>query len=367
MGAYSSGKRIFYLDILRFIAIICVILAHVCRQFCEYAPVASFRWFTSAFYIDIGVMGVPLFLMISGALLLNREYDLKDFMKRRFSRILIPFVFWSLFLPLCKMKFLGFPFTFNEYCRLLFYNQYWFVWMLIGLYLILPIINSFVKEYDIQGLEYMLIIWFIFIILLREQPIDILANIDLKHSLGWKETLAGFIGFIPLGYYLSFKKFKLNDKTMCIIGLLILLIFTLINVRYTYLASSETHKLMYYSYKRLVSTLQVIGLFLFIKYFSDYCENNSFDDIKNKIYNFFKENKFVSQIILSISVCSYGMFLIHYFLLYPLIYISDNYFPIFSKNPIILPVVLMFLCISSWLITLVLSKVPILKYISGAH
>ena len=93
MGAYSSGKRIFYLDVLRSMAIICVILAHVCRQFCEYAPAASFRWFTAAFYIDIGVLGVPLFLMISGALLLNRNYDLKDFMKRRFSRILIPFVF----------------------------------------------------------------------------------------------------------------------------------------------------------------------------------------------------------------------------------------------------------------------------------
>ena len=156
MGAYSSGKRIFYFDVLRSIAIICVIMCHVCRKFCEYAPAGTFRWLTSVVWIDIGVMGVPIFLMISGALLLNRNYDLGDFMKRRFSRILIPFIFWAMLLPLAKIVFLGYPATLKEYFILLFLNQYWFVWMLIGLYLLLPIMNSFVREYNIKGLEYML-------------------------------------------------------------------------------------------------------------------------------------------------------------------------------------------------------------------
>ena len=51
-------------------------MCHVCRKFCEYAPAGTFRWLTSVIWIDIGVMGVPIFLMISGALLLNRNYDL---------------------------------------------------------------------------------------------------------------------------------------------------------------------------------------------------------------------------------------------------------------------------------------------------
>ena len=367
MGAYSSGKRIFYFDVLRSIAIICVIMCHVCRKFCEYAPAGTFRWLTSVVWIDIGVMGVPIFLMISGALLLNRNYDLGDFMKRRFSRILIPFIFWAMLLPLAKIVFLGYPATLKEYFILLFLNQYWFVWMLIGLYLILPIMNSFVREYNIKGLEYMLIIWFIMIIFLRDQPIDLLAQIVDKYSLGWKEFFAGYIGFIPLGYYLSVKDFKLSDKTMYIIGLVVFLVFTAINFVYTCNASMETHNIMFMSYRRVVSTMQVIGLFIFMKYFSQYCEGNPLGTIKNKIYDFFKENKYVSGLILSVSVCSYGMFLVHYFWLYLLVYISENIFPIFSRNPVILPLVLLVICALAWLTTLVLSKLPVLKHISGAH
>ena len=44
---------------------------------------------------DIGDIGVAIFLMISGALLLNRDYpSLSDFLKRRFARIVYPFIFW---------------------------------------------------------------------------------------------------------------------------------------------------------------------------------------------------------------------------------------------------------------------------------
>ena len=146
------------MDVLRSLAIIFVIMNHVCRRFCEFTPAGTFRWLTSAVWIDIAVMGVPIFMMISGALLLNRDYELGDFMKRRFSRILIPFIFWVLLLPIAKIVFLGYPATFEQYYKLLFFNQYWFVWMLIGVYLMVPIMNSFVKEYDIKGLEYMPVI-----------------------------------------------------------------------------------------------------------------------------------------------------------------------------------------------------------------
>ena len=367
MGAYSSGKRIFYFDVLRSLAIVLVIVCHVCRSFADYAPAGTLRWLSSVVWLDIGVMGVPIFLMISGALLLNRNYELKDFMKRRFSRILIPFIFWALFLPILKIACLGFPATFEEYYALLFLNQYWFVWMLIGVYLLLPIMNSFVKEYKIQGLEYMLIIWFIGIILLKDQPIDLLASIDAKHTLGWTELFAGYIGYVPLGYYLSVKDFKLSDKKMYIIGLIIFLFFTFINLRYTASASLESKKILFYSYRRFVSTMQVVGMFLFIKYFSKYCEENPLGNIKNRIYNFFKENKYVSGTILSVSVCSYGIFLVHYFWLYPLNYITDNIFPLFAKNPILVPVVTIFITVMAWLTIWILSKLPVLKHISGAH
>lgn len=361
-----SNKRIFYYDLLRDIAIFLVVLCHVCTEFCQHFAVGTLKWYSAAFYIDVGTLGVPIFLMISGALLLNKTYTLSDFMKRRFSRILIPFVFWALLLPICKMMFLGKAWTIAEYCQLLFFDQYWFVWMLIGAYLLLPFLNSFIKEYGENGLKYALFIWIISIILLIDFPIHFVPDIVSAYDLGWTQLFAGYIGYFPLGYYLSVKEFKWDDKKLYLLGLAMFLIFTLVNMSYTFLFSPAHNELTYFSYRTTVTTLQVIGLFLFVKYFSKYCENNH-DSWKNKIYSFFKENRHMSKIILSISICSYGIYLTHYFFLYPLMYISENYIAIFTRNPIILPIVWLFISIMAWLMVLLISKIPILKYISGAH
>ena len=82
-----EGKnRIFYLDQIRASAILLVILCHIVREYCKIRPAGSLGWSSVAIFIDLGVIGVPLFLMISGALLLNRDYKLGDFLKRRFIR-----------------------------------------------------------------------------------------------------------------------------------------------------------------------------------------------------------------------------------------------------------------------------------------
>lgn len=364
-GAYESSKRIFYFDVLRALAILFVVLSHVCKTFAKSFPIGSLKWLVSAGFADLAVMGVPIFLMISGALLLGRDYTLSDFMKRRFSRILIPFIFWAIFLPIIKMIFLGEACTLQNYIHLFFLDQYWFIWMLIGAYLLMPILNSFIKEYELSGLTYVLIIWFISMIFLREFSFNIIEKLFEAHPMGWKEIFAGYFGFFPLGYYLSVKKFNLSDKQMYLIGLAMLIIFTLINTAHTMIDGPKNHSLSYYGYRRIVSTLQCIGMFLFIKYFSQYCEENS-GTFRNKIYSFFKDTS-ISKIILSISIFSYGIYLTHYFWLYPLQYVSKNIFPIFSLNPLLIPLVVAFVAFMSWLTVWVFSKIPILKYFSGAH
>ncbi len=365
MGAYDNSKRIFYYDVLRTLAIILVILSHTAKQFSYTHPVGTFDWCFAICFQDIAVIGVPIFLMISGALLLNRDYKLKDFIKRRFSRILIPFIFWALLHPFLFMICYGNPWTLTEYVRIIATSEYWFVWMLIGAYLLLPILNSFIKEYDLEGLAYLLILWFVFIIILKDLKIDFFTKLVSAHSLGWTEIFAGYFGYFPLGYYLSVKKFRFSDKQMYLIGLALLIVFTLVNINYTMIQSSHADKLIYYGYRRIVSTLQAIGLFLFVMYFSKYCENNK-DTIKNRIYSFFKDT-YMSTIILSISVCSYGMFLTHYFILYPLGWVTKNITPIYSLSPAYIPVVLMAITFLAWLITFIFSKIPILKYFSGAN
>ena len=83
--------RILYLDILRALAIIFVVFWHVSNQFST-----NLLNFNVVIPINSLVrIAIPIFLMISGALLIGqKKYDFLDFFKRRFSRIFIPHIFW---------------------------------------------------------------------------------------------------------------------------------------------------------------------------------------------------------------------------------------------------------------------------------
>ena len=180
----NGKKRIFYLDALRAIAICLVILTHVSRLFCAELSVGTSAWTVAAFGNVFGIMGVPIFLLISGSLLLNREYEIGDFLKRRFSRILIPFIFWALLLPIFRM-FVG---TANSgigsYIHL-FFDHYWFIWMLIGIYLFLPIINAFINKYGIrfQDLSSSNDVFFIlFSMMMAEKIVHVNSYYPLYHT-----------------------------------------------------------------------------------------------------------------------------------------------------------------------------------------
>jgi len=88
------------IDLIRVIAIVGVILLHAGNDLTS--QLTSFhilRWWVVDIYQSIGRMGVPLFIMLSGVLLLapsKRDEDLGFFFKKRFSRIGLPFIFWSI-------------------------------------------------------------------------------------------------------------------------------------------------------------------------------------------------------------------------------------------------------------------------------
>ena len=89
----SNKIRYMYIDILKTVAIFAIIISHVCiigRQ-------AAILNIPFAHFQHIGKVGVPLFLMISGALLLNRDYpSIKEFIYKKTLRIVPPYFFWML-------------------------------------------------------------------------------------------------------------------------------------------------------------------------------------------------------------------------------------------------------------------------------
>lgn len=353
----NGKKRIFYLDFVRALAIVLVLLAHITRAFFQNAPAGSLNAYIVAPLIDFGVLGVPLFLMISGALLLNRDYELGSFLKRRYTRVLLPFLFWGLILPFVKMTFENYDITVVSYFTMFIDNIYWFVWMILGIYLFIPVINSFIKEFGMKGTEYFLAIWMVIMCLntIHQYPFH---QFELSY-------FAGYLGFFVLGYYLTNKKFSISDSNVLKISFIIFAVFTLINMDYTITGAIADNKLIYYKYKTIITVMQSIGLFMFLRYFA-LVGSETPGSIKNRIYMFFKES-FAFKIVFLVSTFSYGIYLAHYIPLIFLKWFSKHYVPIFSRNPIWLPVVLIAILAVTILVLWLLDKIPPCRYITGAH
>lgn len=331
----TKKERIFYYDLLRAFAIISVIICHVDFYF---GPLNTpFEVIAHLTFHDIGRIGVPIFLMISGALLLNRQYpSLKDFLKRRFARIIYPFIFWMILITLTNVHFHK---TYQYMWNVFIGNPsiMWYFWTLIGIYLAVPLINVFIREYGEEGCKYFLAIWFVFIILNTFNMYPLFPYFKLDY-------FAGFIGYPVLGYYLSTKKFSLSDSKMALKGFLILLASLAVFVYYTYSNSFASVELMY---QNVLVVAMGIGMFLFIRYLD---ESDKFNAIKDN---------FIGKAISSISIYSYGMYFSHVIVIMFMSKINPH-------SNLLFPAMFCATIFLSWLLPYIFSKIPYVKIFSGA-
>ena len=165
-----KNERIIYLDVLNILAILAVISMHM-NGIVHINPNIR-AWNTSLIIDCIMYWAVPVFMMISGATLMNyrEKYDTKTFFKKRATKILIPFLFWAIFMFLWKSatKQLS-DFNYNDDKYLInafFSNQeestYYFLFEILGVYLTMPILSLLTKKEERKTLWFIVIAFFIF-------------------------------------------------------------------------------------------------------------------------------------------------------------------------------------------------------------
>jgi surface polysaccharide O-acyltransferase-like enzyme len=162
-------------------------------------------WLIGDFYNALVRFAVPVFVMITGALLLHREYELADFLKRRFSRIIWPFLFWSLVYIGYALYDEEIAFKADTWYNIklilhqLKYGAYyhlWYVYMLIGLYLFIPIISKFVRNAAEREIQYFLLVWFVAISFTQPYLSRFMPSLDVRY-------FTGYLGYLVLGHYLA--------------------------------------------------------------------------------------------------------------------------------------------------------------------
>ncbi len=337
-------KRQSWPDNLRIIATVAMVLLHVTSPILyKFGAVSAATWHLGNI-IDSSVrFCVPVFVMLSGALLLGKEYHIRYFLKKRVIRVLLPFMFWSVVYigyDLIKYPQDGyqaiFELVWNKIAHGAAYH-FWYIYMIIGLYLFIPIISKAVRACTEKEVRYFLFIWMGTMvvshpILFRHKP-----NFDLSY-------FSGFLGYLVLGYYLSLKRKQGNwPKLYSWLSLIAGIAITILG---TWLYTQEKGQFdsLFYGFLTPNVLLTASGVFMLVSNF----------EFKFKIFESIRS--FVCKY-------SFGIYLVHVLVLSELAKKGLNCFWV---NPATGIVVTLVTCLGiSGMIVWLVNKLPGGKYISG--
>ena len=287
----NESKNYYGISLLRIVATLSVIIIHVSAPLVvEFGKISNFDWNVANFYDSISRYAVPVFFMISGSLLLGKAFDIKDFLKNRLGKIIPPFLFWSLFYSLTnRYVYSNEIFDITKIIRDVFYgSEYhlWFVFALIGVYLITPIIQKWIKFSEKKDVLYFLIIWVITLFLTIPGAAIYFPKINFTY-------FSGFLGYFILGYYLKtyVKNNNLISYSLIFIGLAI----TIFGSYYMTKKNGVFYD-YFYEYLCLNALMVSIGVFMLF---------NAIGDVSDK----------VKPLISKLDICSFGIYLIHPFIL----------------------------------------------------
>lgn len=357
MSVKQISERIIFTDFIRAFACFMVIMVHACEFFYisgintyHIKPGDEF-WVSK---IDGALRAcVPLFVMVSAYLLLPLRDTPSVFYKKRMIRVVIPFVIWSVFYA--TLPYLWGEMSSQEVSdsliRLLTnFNMssghLWFVYMLLGLYLFMPIISPWLQTVSKRFEEVFLIIWFFttfYHYIIQYVP-------DWYGECVWNEFstfwyFSGYIGYAVLAHYIR-KYINWSTTRSLIVGSLLFIVgyvvtFKVFDSRVGLDISAADLELSW-RFCTFNVAMMATGIFLMFK------------TIKNC-------NSFLLKIVNDISKLSYGMYLVHIFVLN---FVYNSISPYFT-TPVTIVLVSISTYLLSYLVMKVISFLPKSKYLIG--
>ncbi|MCR5625283.1 MAG: acyltransferase family protein [Lachnospiraceae bacterium] len=344
----NESQRILYLDLLRIISIMAVLMIHLEDSMIYSLPLGSLEWDISALVFSACRWAVPIFFMISGALFLRKdsEHSLKEIYSHNIFHLITAFIFWSLIYTLVETPESLYFFA-QKWIRGPFH--FWFIFSMISIYILIPILRSIANS---KALDYYLLLGGIFTIFLPTclENIGILLSDFYQnpvfnslytdyHKLEMYPVL-GYSFYFILGYKLSVTEFRKSTSFAIKILLPIGLILTWLFSKYTSLQNGQVDE-RFFDYFTFNVFLQSIGIF------------ESFRAMPLK-----KVSSECRKIIATISHSTFGVFLIHILIKeFIRIRLPFDGIPMFFKPFIYWPIVYFI----SLIISILLNKVTILR------
>ena len=344
----EQGKKE-WVSNLRVLATVCVVLLHVASSaLYKYNQVPNSHWWIGNVYDSFVRFSVPLFLMITGTLLLSKKYVYPIFLKRKVLRIFFPFVFWTTIYIVYNFieppQFNGKLASQSNFEWILQQAKdgssyhLWYMYMLLGIYISIPFLAKIIAKVRKLYLGLFLLIWVLFISLSTSYT----SNSNFEWNLWY---YLGYLGYVVLGYYLSI----INTKSKRIVAIAVVTFFIglFITVYGTYYYTDKIGLFYknYYSYLIPNVLLMATSVYVLLK------------NVDIRLNGVLKSARNI------IDKHSYGIYLSHIFVLNYLIMYGIDWDLI---HPLIgIPLTTIITLILSVAIVYLISKIPLGKYISG--
>ena len=330
MNELSTSKRIVYLDLLKVIGIFLMIANHCVDNVTPLERAEPWYNLWGSVYNSFTRPAVPLFMMVTGALLLPTRMGMTAFYKKKISRLLIPFFVWSILYNLfpwftgvvgcdpstinlffkwaepsqafgdALRNIIMIPFNFSSYAP-----QMWYVYLLIGIYLYLPIFSAWVEKSDKKSQRVFLGIWMVslFIPYLRNFLTGNLWGECAWNEFGLFYYFAGFSGYLLLGHHLIKYPLQLSRAKKYLLALVAFAIgyaVTLVGFKNATAVPGQSEAMVELFFTFCSPNVALMSFALFIV-----CQDISFSSAK------------VNQFITQFSVCTFGIWMCHYFFVGP--------------------------------------------------
>lgn len=326
----QKNQHIVWLDVVRFIAMFTVVCCHCTDPFNFYpgtAPNIGEIKLWGAIYGSVLRSCVPLFVMITGALLLPVRGDTSTFYKKRIPRVFYPFLIWSVlynlfpwitgllglnpqiildFFPYAGEEVMQQSFSVSlEYILMIPFNfsilavHMWYIYLLIGLYLYLPVFSAWVEKASERAKLMFLLAWGVTLLLpyYYQFVSNYLWGTCSWNSFGMLYAFAGFNGYLLLGHYLKNLEWSLK-KTLAI-GIPMFAVgyaVTFLGFRHITALPEYTDEMLelFFTYCSLNVVMMTIPVFMLAK--------------KVKV-----NSERMKKALANLTVCGFGIYMIHYF------------------------------------------------------
>lgn len=331
--SHDHHDRLIYADVLRVIATIAVIFIHISAAWMTSDIIGTSAWSIMNIYNIIARFSVPMFVMLSGMFLLDpqKQVSYKDIFFKYILRCLVALIVWGTFYNLTDLHGItniSIATLFDSLVHTLMAKTHyhlWFLYLIMGLYLVTPIIRFFIKRATKKRLVVFLISAFLITLImsLLSQDYTIAARVKM---------IVGYIAYYVLGYYLKSYDVK-NKLAIYVVGVISIIISIIMNDHFA--RAYDLINIPFFNDNLGVNTLFVaIAIFVFFK---------SLD---------LKENK----IITLLAKISFGIYLSHDYFISILVSLG---FSTLTFTPLIMiPLFVAIVFLGAFIVAYVIRKIP---------